>query len=177
MQPISSWSKRGGALPSVPPPPPPKNTNFGFDKLQKAPFQALDFAIFLGSMTPDPCKAHKRMIAPAVMCIKKNIVNTLASIAESNTAHPNEMSANAYFMLRSMYTCMCTASKCINSRCSCARRQMGCFYLLIGLYGSFKHGSSLFYWIANILICYFYVCYMSRAQYRVSYLKWQTLSH
>ena len=96
-------------------------------------------------MTPDPCKAHKRMIAPAVMCIKKNIVNTLVTIAESNTAHPNEMSANAYFMLRAMYTCMCTASKCINSRYSCARRQMGCSYLLIGLYGSFKHGSSLFY--------------------------------
>ena len=53
MQPISSLSKGSGALHSVPPPP-QKNTNFGFDKLQKIPFQALDFAIFLGEHDPGP---------------------------------------------------------------------------------------------------------------------------
>ena len=56
-------------------------------------------------MTPDPCKAHKRMTVPAVVCIRI-IVNKLASIAESTTAHPNEMSANAYFMPRAMSTCV-----------------------------------------------------------------------
>ena len=77
-------------------------------------------------MTPDPCQAHKRMSVPAVLCLE-NIVNKLASIAESTTAHPNEMQiGNAYFMPRALSTCMCTASKCINLRCSCAIRQMGC---------------------------------------------------
>ena len=38
-------------------------------------------------MTPDPCKAHKRMTVPAVVCIKNNS-KKLASIAESTTAHP-----------------------------------------------------------------------------------------
>ena len=56
---------------------------------------------FWRSMTPDPCKAHKRRNVPAVVCIR-NYSEKLASIAESTTAHPNEMSANAYFMPRAM---------------------------------------------------------------------------
>ena len=48
MQPISSWSRESGALPSVPPPPKKKETtNLGFCMLQNVPFQALDFDIFL----------------------------------------------------------------------------------------------------------------------------------
>ena len=43
-----------GAAPSLLYPPPKKNTDFGFDKLQKAPFQALDFAIFLGEHDHGP---------------------------------------------------------------------------------------------------------------------------
>ena len=38
-------------------------------------------------MTPDPCKVHKRMTVPAVVCIR-NYSKKLASIAESTTAHP-----------------------------------------------------------------------------------------
>ena len=49
-------------------------------------------------MTPDPCKAHKSMTVPAVWCALEIIVNKLASIAESTTAHPKEMSVNAYIL-------------------------------------------------------------------------------
>ena len=80
-------------------------------------------------MTPDPSKAHStRMTVPAVVCIINNSeqISFNKIIAESTTAHPNEMSPNAYFMPRAVSTCMCTASKCINLRCSCARCQMGC---------------------------------------------------
>ena len=38
--------------------------------LQKAPFQALDFDIFLVEHYPDPFKAHTRMTVPAVVCIR-----------------------------------------------------------------------------------------------------------
>ena len=39
-------------------------------------------------------------------CVLENIVNKMASIAESTTAHPNEMSAVAYFMPTAMSTCV-----------------------------------------------------------------------
>ena len=43
-------------------------------------------------------------------CVLEIIVNKLASIAESTTAHHNEMSANAYFMPRAMSTCVLQAN-------------------------------------------------------------------
>ena len=100
-----------------------KNTNLGFYKLLKAQFQALDFDIFLEEHNPGrtPVK-HIRGWLCQLWCVLGIIVNNLASSAESTTAHPNEMSATAYFVPRAMST----RSKCINSRCSCARRWMGC---------------------------------------------------
>ena len=53
-------------------------------------------------MTLDACKVHKRMTVPAVVCIR----NYSKQIAESTTAHPDEMSANAYFMPIAMSTCV-----------------------------------------------------------------------
>ena len=53
MQPISRRSRWSGALPSVSQE--NKNTtNLGFSMLQKAPFQALDFDIFLEEHDPGP---------------------------------------------------------------------------------------------------------------------------
>ena len=43
-------------------------------------------------------------------CVLEIIVNKLAPIAESTTAHPNEMSANVYFMPRTMSTCVLQAN-------------------------------------------------------------------
>ena len=43
-------------------------------------------------------------------CVLEIIVNKLALIAESTTAHPNEMSANAYFMPRAMSTSVLQAN-------------------------------------------------------------------
>ena len=43
-------------------------------------------------------------------CVLEIIVNKLASIAESTTAHPNGMSANACFMPRAMSTCVLQAN-------------------------------------------------------------------
>ena len=43
-------------------------------------------------------------------CVLEIIVDKLASIAESTTAHPNEMSANIYFMSRAMSTCVLQAN-------------------------------------------------------------------
>ena len=43
-------------------------------------------------------------------CVLEIIVNKLASIAESTTAYPNEMSVNAYFMPRPMSTCVLQAN-------------------------------------------------------------------
>ena len=47
-------------------------------------------------------------------CVLEIIVNKLASIVESTTAHLNEMSAIAYFMPRatSMSTCVLQANVC-----------------------------------------------------------------
>ena len=42
-------------------------------------------------------------------CVLEIIVNKLASITESTTAHPNEMSANACFMSGAMSTCVLQA--------------------------------------------------------------------
>ena len=39
-------------------------------------------------------------------CVLDIIVNKLASIAESTTANPNEMSANAYLKLTAISTCV-----------------------------------------------------------------------
>ena len=46
-------------------------------------------------------------------CVLEIIVNKLATIAESTTAHPNEMSAIAYFMPRAMSTCVLQANELI----------------------------------------------------------------
>ena len=65
---------------------------------------------------------------PAVVCIG-NKSKQIGFIAESTNAHPNEMSAIAYFMPRAMFICICTANKCINLWCICARSQMDCSLL------------------------------------------------
>ena len=48
-------------------------------------------------------------------CVLEIIVNKLATIAKSTTAHPNEMSANAYFMPRAMSTCVLQANVLIRA--------------------------------------------------------------
>ena len=48
---------------------------------------------------------HIRGCLCQLWCVLENRVNKLASIAESTTAHPNEMQiVNAYFMPRAMST-------------------------------------------------------------------------
>ena len=85
-------------------------------------------------MTPDLCKAHKRMTVPAVVCIRNysKQINFTCCIHHSPS---NEMSANPYFMPRAMSICMCIVSKCI----------------ILRVVGQTTDGLFL---IANIYLCY-----------------------
>ena len=99
------------ATPSLQYPPPPQFFLLTWALIfsRKHHFKPCILTFFWRSMTPDPCKAHKRRNVPAVVCIR-NYSEKLASIAESTTAHHNEMSANAYFIPRAMYTCVLQAN-------------------------------------------------------------------
>ena len=114
-----------GAAPSLQYP-----TNSGFCMVQKAPFQALDFDIFWRSMTSNPCKAHKRMTEPAVVCIR-NYSKQIGFICWIHHCPSHEMSATlcqelCQLLFAKSYVYLYVYCKqIINSRCSCARRQMG----------------------------------------------------
>ena len=111
-----------GAAPSLQYPP-NKILIWAFLCSRKHHFKPQILTFFRMSMTPDPCKAHKRMTVAAV-CVLEIIVNKLVSIAES-TAHTMRCQLMPT-LCPDLCLFVCVASKCINSRCSCARRQMGC---------------------------------------------------
>ena len=68
MQHISSWSKVSSALPSVSP---QNNYQFGLLYAPESTILSLRFWHFSEGASPrTPCKAHKRMIVPAVVCIR-----------------------------------------------------------------------------------------------------------
>ena len=104
----------------------PAKKKIGLYMLQEAPFQALDFDIFLEEHDPGPLySTQEDDCVSAVVCIR-NYSKQIGFNCWMHHCPPHKMSANAYFMPIARSICMCLASKCINSRCSWARRQMGC---------------------------------------------------
>ena len=92
------------AAPSLqhPPPKKKKSLEFGLLYAPESTILSLRFWHFSGAAWPRTPVKHIRGWLCQPWCVLEIIVNKLASIAESITAYPNEMSANAYFMPRAM---------------------------------------------------------------------------